>query len=66
MFISFKAIIHPDTGEKIFMPFRMSGKQAIYGIQITVLKYFVNHASFGFIERGLSQYLSAKFFSSLS
>ena len=25
-FISLKAIIHPDTGEKIFMPCRMSGK----------------------------------------
>jgi len=22
----FQAIIHPDTGGKIFMPFRMSGK----------------------------------------
>ena len=46
------------------MPFRMSGKQAIYGMQIIVLKYFVNHSSFGFIKRGLSQYLSANFFSS--
>ena len=23
---SFQAIIHPDTGKKVFMPFRMSGE----------------------------------------
>ena len=29
--LSLQAIIHPDTGEKIFMPFRMSGRVARCG-----------------------------------
>ncbi|KAG8013062.1 Sideroflexin-5, partial [Nibea albiflora] len=32
-----QAIIHPDTGEKIFMPFRMSGTEAYCGVEVVGL-----------------------------
>lgn len=42
--VSFQAIIHPDTGEKIFMPFRMSGKsiERVRNIWIILKKTYLS------------------------
>lgn len=38
--LSLQAIIHPDTGEKVFMPFRMSGKFQMWSLDL--LRFFKN------------------------